>query len=119
MRVNLENTSIIIDIMLKGSGYSAESRAIVENAFLSRWKKRDEQTLLPIIQKWIKPETMIISDCWKVYCNLEKHGYMHRTVNHSIELVNDDGDSTNKMEGHWRHTKVKMSPFSVRTHHFS
>ena len=44
---------------------------------------------------------------------------MHRTVNHSIEFVNDDGDSTNKMEGHWRHAKVKMPPFVVRKHHFS
>ena len=84
-----------------------------------RGGKRDEQTLLPIIQKWIKPGTTIISDCWKAYCNLEKHGYTHRTVNHSIELVNDSGDSTNKIEGHWRHAKVKMPPFGVRKHHFS
>ena len=82
-------------------------------------EKRDEQTLLLIIQKFIQPGTTIISDCWKAYCNLEKHGYTHRTVNHSIEFVNDDGDSTNKMEGHWRHAKVKMSPFGVRKHHFS
>ena len=27
--------------------------------------------------------------------------------------------STNKMEGHWRHAKVKMPPFGVRKHHFS
>ena len=94
MRVNLENASIIVAIMLKGSGYSAESRAIVENAFLSRWKKEMNRLYCPL------PGTTIISDCWKAYCNLEKHGYMHRTVNHSIELVSDDGDSTNKMEGH-------------------
>ena len=81
--------------------------------FLIAVEKRDEQTLLPIIQKWIKPGTTIISDCWKAYCNLEKHGYTHRTVNHSIEFVNDSGDSTNKMEGHWRHAKVKMPPFGV------
>ena len=70
----------------------------------SRGEKRCTN-LLPIIQKWIKPGTTIISDCWKVYCNLEKHGYTHTTVNHSTEFVKD-GDSTNKMEGHWRHTKV-------------
>lgn len=87
--------------------------------FLIAVEKRDEQTLLPIIKKWIKPGTTIISDCWKAYCNLEKHGYTHRTVNHSIEFVNDEGDSTNKMEGHWRHAKVKMPPFGVRKHHFS
>lgn len=44
--------------------------------------KRDENTLLPIIKEWIEPGTLIISDCWKAYCNLEKHGYQHSTVNH-------------------------------------
>ena len=37
---------------------------------------------------------------WKI--EQQKHGYTHRTVNHSQELVNEQGDSTNKMEGHWR-----------------
>ena len=87
--------------------------------FLIAVDKRDEQTLLPLIQKWIKPGTTIISDCWKAYCNLEKYGYTHRTVNHSKEFVNKDGDNTNKMEGHWRHAKVKMPPFGARKHHFS
>ena len=81
-------------------------------------EKRDEQTLLPIIQKWIKLGTVIISDCWKAFCNVEKHGYTHRTVSHSIEFVNDSGDSTNKIEGHWQHAKVKMPPFRVKKHHF-
>ena len=40
-------------------------------------------------------------------------------MNHSKEFVNKDGDNTNKMEGHWRHAKVKMPPFGVRKHHFS
>ena len=75
-------------------GIESDSR----KCFLIAVEKRDEQTLLPIIQKWIKPGTTIISDCWKAYCNLVKHGYMHRTVNHA---------------------KVKMPPFSVRKHHFS
>ena len=75
--------------------------------------------LLPIIQKWIKPGTTIISDCWKAYTNLEKYGYTHKTLNHSEEFVNKDGDSTNKIEGHWRHPKVKMPLLSVRKHHFS
>ena len=33
--------------------------------FLVAVEKRDEQTLLPIIQKWIEPGTIIVSDCWK------------------------------------------------------
>ena len=81
--------------------------------------KRDEGTLLPLIERWIEPGIVIISDCWKAYCNLEKHGYTHRTVNHSQEFVNEEEDSTNKIEGHWRQAKVKPAPFGVRKHHFS
>ena len=96
-------------------GIESDSR----KSFLIPVDKRDEQTLLPIIQKWIKPGTTIISDCWKAYTNLEKYGYTHKTLNHSEEFVNKDGDSTNKIEGHWRHPKVKMPLLCVRKHHFS
>ena len=74
--------------------------------------KRDQATLLRRIEKWIEPGTVVISDCCKAYCNLDKHGYAHRIVNHSQEFVNEQGDSMNKIEGHW-------SPFGVRKHHFS
>lgn len=83
-------------------GIELESR----KCFMIAVDKRDEATLLPLIKRWIEPGTIIISDCWKAYCNLEKHGYTHRTVNHSQEFVNEQGDSTNKMEGHWRQAKV-------------
>ena len=88
-------------------------------SFLVAVEKRDEGTLLPIIKKWIAPGTIIVSDCWKAYTNLDKHGYEHRTVNHSKEFVNEDGDHTNKMEGHWRHAKCRIPKFGVRKHLFS
>ena len=87
--------------------------------FLVAVEKRDEQTLLPIIKKWIEPGTIIVSDCWKAYSKLETHGYEHRTVNHSREFVNKDGDHTNKIEGHWRHAKSKLPKFGVRKYLFS
>ena len=96
-------------------GIESDSR----KSFLIAVERRDEDTLLPIIQKWIEPGTTIISDCWKAYCNLEKYGYIHKTVNHSKEFVNDDSDCTNKIEGHWRQAKAKLPPFGVRKHHFS
>ena len=54
--------------------------------FLVAVERRDEETLLPIIQQWIEPGIIIVSDCWKAYCNLEKHGYVHRTVNQSCPI---------------------------------
>ena len=64
MKASLEREDIIVD-----GGMEEESR----KSFLVAVEKRDEATLLPIIQK--------------AYCNLEKHGYVHRTVNHSKEFV--------------------------------
>ena len=49
---------------------------------------RKQSTLLPIIQKWIMPGSIIHSDCWKAYSKLSKFGYTHVTVNHSKEFKN-------------------------------
>ena len=70
---------------------------------------RSEATLLPIIKDLIKLGSLIVSDCWKSYHNLHKHGHSHHTVNHSKKFVNKDGYNTNKMEGHWQHMKVNFS----------
>ena len=54
-------------------GIEQESR----KCFMVAVDKRDQATLLLLIEKWIEPGTVIISDCCKAYCNLEKHGYAH------------------------------------------
>ena len=43
---------------------------------------RKQETLIPIIQQWIHPGSIIDSDCWKSYNKLSKIGYTHVTVNH-------------------------------------
>lgn len=88
-------------------------------SFMVAVDKRDEETLLPVIKKWIQPGTLIISDCWKAYINLEKHGYKHSTVNHSKEFVNEVGEHTNRIEGHWRQAKAKLPSFGVKKCLFS
>ena len=67
-------------------------------SFMVAVDKRDEATLLPLIERHIEKGTMIVSDCWKGYINLTKHGYEHRLVNHSKEFVNSEGFHTNKIE---------------------
>lgn len=83
--------------------------------FIVAVEGRSEATLLELIKKWILPGTEIISDCWKAYYNLDKHGYTHKTVNHAHEFKNEDGDHTNKIEGHWRQSKAC---FSTHGRHF-
>ena len=71
--------------------------------FMFRVEKRDEATLIPLIQKFIKPGTTIHSDCWKAYSKLEKLGYVHETVNHKEAYIDPDtGAHTNSIEGSLR-----------------
>ena len=65
--------------------------------FIAAVEDRKEETLPNLIKEWIEPGTTI-SDCWKGYVNLSKHGYMyiHKTVNQSVEFVNEEGFQTNK-----------------------
>lgn len=96
-------------------GIEEESR----NSFMFTVEDRSEKTLISLIKKWIKPGSIIKSDCWKSYTNIEKHGYTHLTVNHSKEFVNQEGDHTNKIEGHWRQMKVSLPTHGRRKYHYS
>ena len=76
---------------------------------------RTREVLLPLIQRWIKPGSVISSDCWKPYSSISSlpECYTHKTVNHSKEYVAADGTCTNTIEGSWRHMKRSL-PLSVR-----
>lgn len=91
----------------------------IRKSFIITVDDRSEKTLLSLIQKWIEPCSVIISDCWKAYINLEKYGYTHETVNNSQEFVNDEGAHTNKIEGHWRQLKANLPTHGRRKHHYS
>ena len=68
---------------------------------------RSADTLVEIIKENILPGTTIISDCWKAYSSLEKEGYKHQTVNHSVEFKNKEtGACTNTIESTWRALKT-------------
>lgn len=70
--------------------------------FMIPVEKRNRTTLFRAITEWIKPGSIIISDCWRAYKGLDKLGYTHITVNHQIGFVNpDNGACTNRIEGLW------------------
>jgi transposase-like protein len=66
---------------------------------------RTAETLLSLINKHIEPGTTIYSDCWASYSNVQRQGYQHQTVNHSVEFRAEDGTCTNMIEGCWKHSK--------------
>jgi transposase-like protein len=78
---------------------------------------RDEDTLIPLIKKFILPDTTIVSDCWSSYQNLERHGYHHIAVNHSQTFKDPiTGACTNTIEGIWTHAKRNLPEFGTRKH---
>lgn len=70
---------------------------------------RSAQTLLPIIQQYIRPGSIIFSDMWPAYNQLSELGFDHRVVNHSRNFVDpDSGVCTNGVEGMWSRAKSKF-----------
>lgn len=59
-----------------------------KHCFFEVVEDRSVATLIPIIKKYIRPGTTILSDCWYAYSTLSTEGYLHLTVNHSIEFKN-------------------------------
>ena len=75
---------------------------------------RKQNTLIPIIKKWIKPGSIIHSDCWKAYNKLASIGYTHITVNHSKEFVNKENLAcTNSIKSDWHHAKLCMPKYGT------
>ncbi len=71
--------------------------------------QRDGPTLLPIIQRWVLPGSIVYTDEWGAYNSLTARGYTHDSVNHSIQFVDPlTGVHTNTQEGLWHHVKRQM-----------
>lgn len=80
-----------------------------KHGFLVMVPDRTANTLEAEIIRWIRPGTIIHSDCWTGYHNVSRHGYTHRTVNHSRNFVDPDtGVCTNQVEGMWSRAKAKF-----------
>jgi len=75
---------------------------------------RSAATLIPIIKQYILPGTTIVSDCWKSYSSLRDEGFLHQTVNHSIEFVSESGAHTNNIESRWNALKKSLPRYGTR-----
>ena len=77
--------------------------------------RRDQSTLLQLIQKNVEPGTTVMSDCWKGYNNLSSNGYVHLTVNHSKHFVDPATHAhTQQIESGWRALKRRLSRGGIR-----
>ena len=91
-------------------------------------EKRDKATLWPIILKYIRPGSVIFSDCWKAYINLNnddeweggfgvRPGYGHSSVNHSENFLHpvDPTIHTQNIERTWRDLKKWVKKPGIRS----
>ncbi|MCL2709973.1 MAG: IS1595 family transposase [Planctomycetaceae bacterium] len=76
-----------------------------------------QATIQPIIEKFIKPGTLVNTDEYNIYCRLTEWGYEHKTVCHAAgEYARDeDGDGfhevhVNTMEGFWSLLRSWLRP---------
>ena len=80
--------------------------------FLVAVPDRTKRTLHDVIFHFIRPETVIVSDCWPAYqgiTNIPDRNFRHATVNHSRNFVDPiTGACTNLVEGMWGRAKQKF-----------
>ena len=78
--------------------------------YMQTVEKRDAATLLPIIERIVRPGTTVHSDEWAAYKKIqEKLGLDHQTVNHSVNFVDPQtGTHTQNIESYWAKTKYKF-----------
>ncbi len=63
------------------------------------------EVLKPLVYKTIETNSIIVTDEWKAYKGLDKD-YTHFVVDHGrSQYVNDQGFTTNPLEGAWSHLK--------------
>ena len=65
-------------------------------------ERRNAETLMPIIQREVEVGSVIHSDEWPAYRQLQQLGYHHDTVNHQHQYVDPTtGAHTQRIERSW------------------
>ena len=78
--------------------------------YLEVVENRSAETLLPIISRVVLPGTVVHSDEWKAYKNINTVvGLEHKTVNHSVHFVQPITNThTQNIESAWNNLKIKI-----------
>ena len=69
------------------------------------------ETLLPIIQEKVHPDSIVYTDTFRAYNALDVSSFHHMRINHS-ELFADQGNHINGIENFWNQAKRHMRKFN-------
>lgn len=68
-------------------------------------KDTSSTSLYPVVIEQVEENAIVVTDEWRGYRGIEKHFY-HMVVDHSRkQYLNDNGFTTNNIEGAWAHFK--------------
>ena len=78
---------------------------------------RNREALFPIIEKYIRPGSIIVSDCWKAYDTPHAHNYEHWKINRSLNFIdsNDREVHTQNIKRLWRDIKEYIKRPGIRS----
>ena len=68
-------------------------------------------TLFPIIERKVIPDSIVYSDCWRGYNVLDVSEFKHYRINHS-KLFADKNNHINGIENFWNQAKRHMRKFN-------
>ena len=74
-------------------------------------KQASQDEILPIIQRKVKPDSVVYTDRWRGYNKLNVAGFTHYRINHSKEFAKKK-NHINGIENFWNQAKRHMRKFN-------
>ena len=79
-----------------------------QDGFLVAVDRRDADTLLPVLQEYVLPQTTVVLDLWGAYRTVNNLGYQHLTVNYRLHFIDPvTHATTNHVESMWCRAKLR------------
>ena len=70
------------------------------------------RTLIPIITRKVRPDSVVYTDAWRGYLALDKMGWEHHRIWHSKDAFADGRNHINGIENFWSQAKRHMRKFN-------
>ena len=94
-----------------------DTQYVPARPYLQLVRRRNEATLLGIIQRQVQPGSILHTDQWAAYRQIQRQlGLNHRTVNQSLHFIDPvTGVHTQHVESNWSTAKEKFKKMKGNT----